>query len=342
MMAAPMFGLLTTSLSVGLLATSLSFGLRHGIDWDHIAAIADLTSSAETRRRGWLLSLFYALGHAVVVFVLGLLAIALSTTIPDGVASWFGRVVGFTLLFLGVWVLIELLRKGEDFRLRSRWMLVLSGTFAGLRKVRNARAGRVIEVDHQHPHEHDPADAVEHGATHAHDHAHDAATPHAFAPDDELVEARSASTTASTLGRATEPRRRWYQSGHHRGGPAHAHEHHHAIALPGDPFTRYEGRTAAGIGMLHGVGVESPTQIAVFVAALKVGGVGNGMLLLAAWCVGLVLANVAIALLAAFGLLSAERNFRLYAFVSVVVAIGSIAMGVFMIGGFDVLPELEV
>jgi high-affinity nickel permease len=31
--------------ALGLLGTGLALGLRHGIDWDHIAAIADIASS---------------------------------------------------------------------------------------------------------------------------------------------------------------------------------------------------------------------------------------------------------------------------------------------------------
>ena len=53
-------------MTTGLLATSFALGLRHGFDWDHIAAIADLNSTADERRRGFALSLYYALGHAVV------------------------------------------------------------------------------------------------------------------------------------------------------------------------------------------------------------------------------------------------------------------------------------
>jgi high-affinity nickel permease len=31
--------------NIGVLATGLLLGVRHGIDWDHIAAITDITSS---------------------------------------------------------------------------------------------------------------------------------------------------------------------------------------------------------------------------------------------------------------------------------------------------------
>ncbi|MCH8850354.1 MAG: hypothetical protein IIC89_05960, partial [Chloroflexi bacterium] len=52
-------GLLTLGVggSIGLLAGAFALGLRHGIDWDHIAAITDITSTtaanAETGE-GWL------------------------------------------------------------------------------------------------------------------------------------------------------------------------------------------------------------------------------------------------------------------------------------------------
>ena len=32
--------------SIGILVTGLLLGIRHGIDWDHIAAITDITSTA--------------------------------------------------------------------------------------------------------------------------------------------------------------------------------------------------------------------------------------------------------------------------------------------------------
>ena len=37
-----------------------------------------------------------------------------------------GRIVGLTLLFLGVWIIYSLVRYGREFRLQSRWMVVIS------------------------------------------------------------------------------------------------------------------------------------------------------------------------------------------------------------------------
>ena len=38
--------------ALGLLLTALLLGLRHGIDWDHIAAITDITSTTAAGESG--------------------------------------------------------------------------------------------------------------------------------------------------------------------------------------------------------------------------------------------------------------------------------------------------
>lgn len=316
---------------MGLLLTAFSLGVRHGFDWDHIAAIADLSGTAENRRRGFALSMLYAVGHGVVVFALGTLAIAFGMAIPEGFDVWMGRVVGITLIALGAWILFELARKGRDFRLRSRWMLMIDGTFAGMRKVRNAATGRTIEVEHVHDHDHDSdAAAVTHAERHAHDHSHQEASVDATVAasiDDEVL-------AAPTGWRATRQR---LTHGH-----SHSHPHRHELALPENADARYGNGTAAGIGMLHGVGIESPTQIAIFVASTAAVGVGFGLLLLAIWVAGLLVANAIIAGLAGAGLLQAERSFPIYAGLAIVVSLMSIALGVLYLLGLDILPGILV
>ena len=41
--------------SIGIMAAALALGIRHGIDWDHIAAITDITSTtaAQPRQMRW-------------------------------------------------------------------------------------------------------------------------------------------------------------------------------------------------------------------------------------------------------------------------------------------------
>ncbi len=73
--------------SFALVITGLVLGLRHGIDWDHIAAISDLTSSQRQRLRGLRMGTLYAIGHAAAVIVLGLIAILFGTVLPE----WIDR-----------------------------------------------------------------------------------------------------------------------------------------------------------------------------------------------------------------------------------------------------------
>ena len=338
-------------MTLGLLLTALGLGLRHGIDWDHIAAIADLSSTAESRRRGVFLSALYAAGHAVVVLALGVLAIAFGSALPEGADVWMGRVVGATLVALGLWVLIELARKGRDFRLRSRWILVLGGTFAGLRRVRDARASRRLSVEHDHSHAHDDDDVIvldDHDHPAAHDHAHvEAATTEVVTtsqPVGAAAVAGGGSAGGGRLGGLLGFGHR-HGSGHRHGhghshGHDHSHSHRHETVLA-DSTTGAGNGTAAGIGVLHGIGFESPTQIAVFVASTSVVGTMAGLSLLVAWVVGLFLANTALSLLAAYGLLGADRNFTIYAAISVFVAVASLFMGAYLVVGIDPpLPAL--
>jgi high-affinity nickel permease len=62
---------------LGFLVTAFLFGFRHGIDWDHIAAITDITGSQDDRSQAFAFGTLYALGHALVVFVIGVAAIVL-------------------------------------------------------------------------------------------------------------------------------------------------------------------------------------------------------------------------------------------------------------------------
>ena len=92
------------ALGVGVIVSAFLFGFRHGIDWDHIAAITDITSSQEDRGRALEYGTIYALGHALVVFAIGVLAIVLGAKLPDGVDAVMERVVGVTHILLGVYV----------------------------------------------------------------------------------------------------------------------------------------------------------------------------------------------------------------------------------------------
>ncbi len=165
-----------------LVLLGLTLGLRHGIDWDHIAAITDITGStvtvAEAReaglppeapgsgpgaalamemenkrwremRTGFFYAELYAVGHAVVVVALGLLAIWASAVLPDWIDPLMERVVGVTLLFLGVWIFYSLWRYGRSFRLQSRWMVIFGLVNRGWARVKSRLSGEQIAHSHE-------------------------------------------------------------------------------------------------------------------------------------------------------------------------------------------------
>ncbi len=160
-----------------LILLGLALGLRHGIDWDHIAAITDITGSvvsteeaagpatvarsgtltmnanaAAAKRRevkhGFFLGTLYALGHATVVASLGLLAIWAGAILPGWIDPIMKRIVGVTLLALGVWIFYSLWRYGRSFRLRSRWMIVFALIAGGWNRLKSRITRRVPTHDH--------------------------------------------------------------------------------------------------------------------------------------------------------------------------------------------------
>lgn len=286
----------------GLLLSSFGFGFRHGIDWDHIAAITDITSSQDTPRKGLYFGSLYALGHAVVVFVIGVLAILAGENLPDSVDEAMGRVVGATLIALGIYVFYSLVKYGRDFRMRSRWMLVFSGVQRGYLWAR------------EHMRRHEPAEL---------EHVHEHAAVEPFMHHDAEEEAANGGRKGSV---STKRR-------------THAHGHKHR--MPNDPFLNYGRATAIGIGMLHGIGAETPTQVLIFLAAAGAGGSGAGIAVLAAFLVGLLASNSLITLSSAYGFLRASKRFAIYATVAVITGAVSLVIGtLFLIGKDTFLPAL--
>lgn len=272
-----------TGFGVALVVSAFAFGFRHGIDWDHIAAITDITSSQRSVRTGLRFATLYAAGHAVVVFLIGVVAIVVGETLPDSVDSFMGRVVGMTLIVLGVYVVYALIRYREDFRMRSRWMLVFSGARRGYRWLRE-RIG-----------------AVSTAVTHEHDHV--VVGLHHNGSED----AKSRVAVAT-----------------------HTHTHTHT-----DPFMNYGTGTSLAVGALHGVGAETPTQVVIFLAAAGAGGAAAGIVVLAAFLIGLFAANSLLAVASASGFLTATRRFPIYATVSVITAGASLVLGVSFLFGKD-------
>lgn len=116
-------------MSFFLLGSILLLGIRHGIDWDHLAAITDIVSSTENKLKALANGLFYALGHAVVVVIIGILAIALGIKLPDWADKIAQPLVGLSLIVLGAWLIFSIFAHRSEFKMSSRWMLLLKGFF---------------------------------------------------------------------------------------------------------------------------------------------------------------------------------------------------------------------
>jgi high-affinity nickel-transport protein len=260
-------------------------GLRHGFDLDHIAAITDITSSQMDRRRSIVLGTVYAIGHAIVLFILGGLAVIAGERIPASFDEVMGRVVGATLILLAIYVIYSLIRFGREAQLRSRWMLVLA---ALKRTVAWIRRTPVREVEIVHDHEH-PLDG--------HHHRHD--VPRLVAASREGVVLTQ----------------------------AHSHPHTHVVPAPADPFTEYGVWTCLGIGMIHGVGAETPSQVVLFTTAAGVTGALGGLPILLSFVAGLLLGNSLLVGVSAAGFSSGKRLPTVYMAVAVVSAVVSFAVG---------------
>jgi len=283
----------------GLLASAFLLGFRHGIDWDHIAAITDITSSQEERRDSLIFGTLYALGHALVVFAIGLVALILGQNLPEGVDRVMGRIVGFTLIVLGVYVVASLIRHGREFRMRSRWMLIFSGVRALWWRFREPR-------DEEPNHEAEP------------------------------VHVHAAGATEGTAVADAIPVSEWHH-GHH-GRPGH---HHHKHPEPDDPFLNYQKGTAFFVGMIHGVGGETPTQVLIFLTVAGIGGKAAGVIVLLAFLVGLLSSNSLITAGSAFGYLRASQNWAIYVTVAILTAVFSLTIGtIFLLGKSTILPAI--
>ena len=299
--------------AITLLSTALLLGIRHGIDWDHIAAITDITSTAAAadageerheaehragaqphphggeaelrvheaeaahathgggsvaltrarflseQRRAILLGTLYALGHAVVVAALGIVALVFGALLPDWVDPIMGRVVGITLIVLGVWVFYSVyayFRHGAEFRLRSRWMIVFGS-------VRYAW--------------------------------------------------------------------RWF------GAKLHGHDHVEPVEM-----SAYGPRTAFGVGMIHGVGAETGSQVLIIAAVGGAASVGLGIPMMAAFIVGLLISNSLIVFLSATGFVASQLRSRIYLAIGVLAGAFSLIVGVlFLLEAEASLPDLN-
>jgi hypothetical protein len=266
------------------------FGFRHGFDWDHLAALTDLTGSQPTPRRSMRLATLYAFGHGCMIMALGAAAILFGRFVPNSVSGVMERVIGATLIGLACWIVFTTVRNGGMPPIRSRWMLLIEA--ARRVRTRMAHAERPIVVEHDHPHDHGRPQ-------HSHDHR-------------QLLPATDEMADLST--------------GRVRTEVEHSHAHRHIALAARDPFLAYTGRSSFGIGVLHGIGAETPTQVLLFVSAANATGNAASIGLLVSFVAGLIVANTLIASASTFGF----QKFLRYRLVTTALAAATAAFSLFV------------
>ena len=242
-------------LQITLLSCAV-LGFRHGFDYDHIAAITDITSVQQKVSVAMRLGLLYACGHAIMITVLGCAVVFFHLALPHRLDSWAERLVGVTLIVLAMYVL-----------------------------------GTLYFGD-----------------------------PSALPP-----------SRASLLIRGYHRVRRCFPS-HHSDQPH--------VRL--DQNAAYTGPAAFGVGIIHGLGAETPSQIALFLLAANLGGVSKGLWGLAMFLVGLLTMNTLMTASAA-GLfhVNASRP-KVMRYLMGLTAVYSLVVGIlFLLGASGRLPAIS-
>jgi high-affinity nickel permease len=112
-------------------------GLRHGFDYDHLAAISDITAVQRSWKQGLRLGLTYAIGHAATVVLLGAAVILLHLPLPARLDAWAERLIGVTLVLLAFLVIGNLFRQDHSHRvMESRIALLVSSVQWAVWRVR--------------------------------------------------------------------------------------------------------------------------------------------------------------------------------------------------------------
>jgi high-affinity nickel-transport protein len=100
-------------------------------------------------------------------------------------------------------------------------------------------------------------------------------------------------------------------------------------------------RGAFLVGLLHGTGAETPTQVALFAAAGASGSTGGAALILGAFVLGLVVADLGIAAAWLSGVLGTRRSPRVQIALGGFTGLASVSLGVLILSGHgEVVPAL--
>ena len=243
------------NLRLALLSAAV-LGFRHGLDYDHIAAISDISSVQAKARDAMRYGLLYVAGHAATVAALGTAAVVFRIALPAASDRWAERLVGITLLVLGLYVLGTFFRpSSHSHGPRTRITLLINGLLWLYWRLSRIFGGTRVEA------------------------------PQVF---------KDGYGTSSTF----------------------------------------------LVGVIHGLGAETPTQILLFLMAANLGGTFAGLLGLTAFILGLLAMNTLMCASAA-GLFSASfaRPNTMRALTLVTSAYSIVVGTIFLVGSAGKLPS---
>jgi len=106
--------------------------------------------------------------------------------------------------------------------------------------------------------------------------------------------------------------------------------------------TQYGARTALGIGAIHGIGAETGTQVLLITTAVGAASQAAGVVALLAFIVGLLISNTVITVVSTVTVVSSSRRQWWYVAAGGIAAVFSLVVGVlFLAQASDVLPDLD-
>ena len=308
--------------SLGVLAGALALGIRHGIDWDHIAAITDITSTTS------------ASGEAGEEWLTGEPGVLLTDERDHEVAELLRRrpIAGGATVAVDVPVRTPAPWASISSLLASQRRAIMLGSLYALGH------GTIVFVL---------------GLT--------AILAAGFLPQwiDPIMERVVGGTLiflAAYLfyslyryfrGKGEfRLRSRWmlvfagvrngagWLRARLRGDREHAHVHVHAV-------DQYGPRTAYTVGLIHGIGAETGTQVLIIATAVGAGTKVMGVAALLFFVLGILISNSFVTVTTAAGFISAQRRQLVYVLAGVLAAAFSLVVGlVFLLDAGSVLPDL--
>ena len=107
-------------------------------------------------------------------------------------------------------------------------------------------------------------------------------------------------------------------------------------------MSSYGNRTAFGVGMIHGVGAETGSQVLLIAAVGGAASAGLGIPMLFAFVAGLLVSNLAIVLLTSLGFVASQTRERIYVAVGLVAGLFSLGLGLIYVFGLDsIVPDMD-